>query len=49
MAQLLGAKELQSFVANQLRTYDYVYDTKADYFLFYLIQDLPSHSELMVI
>jgi hypothetical protein len=31
MAQLLGAKELHSFVANSLIIYDYAYDTKVDH------------------
>jgi hypothetical protein len=48
MAQLLGAKELQSFAAYLLRIYDYVYDTKVDLFLLYLMQDLLSHSKLMI-
>jgi hypothetical protein len=30
MAQLLGAKELHSFIAYSLIPYDYAYDTKED-------------------
>jgi hypothetical protein len=48
MAQLLGAKELQSFVAYLFLIYDYAYDTEVDLFLFYLIQDLLFHSKLLL-
>jgi hypothetical protein len=48
MAQLLGAKERQSFVTYSLKAYDYVYDTKVDYFFFYLTQDFLSHPKLML-
>jgi hypothetical protein len=48
MAQFLGAKELQSFVLYPLRTYDYVYDTEDDLFLFYLTQYFFSHSKLLI-
>jgi hypothetical protein len=44
MAHLLGAKELQPFVAYLLITYDYAYDTEVDLFFFYLAQDLLFHS-----
>jgi hypothetical protein len=47
MAQLLGAKELHSFVANPFIIYDYAYDTKVDHIVFYLPQDLLSHSKLI--
>jgi hypothetical protein len=30
MAKLLGAKELQSFVANSIIIYDYAYETEDD-------------------
>jgi hypothetical protein len=30
MAQLLGAKELQSFVANSMQIYDYAYASEVD-------------------
>jgi hypothetical protein len=30
MAHLLGAKELQSFVANPFTIYDYTFDTEVD-------------------
>jgi hypothetical protein len=46
MAQLSGAKELQSFVANPFLIYDYAYDTEVDLFFFYLAQDLSFHSKL---
>jgi hypothetical protein len=48
MAHLLGAKELQSFVAYSFRIYDYAYDTEEDLFLFYLSQDILFHSQLML-
>jgi hypothetical protein len=48
MTQLLGAKELQFFVAYSFIIYDYVFDTKVDLFIFDIIQDLPSHSKLML-
>jgi hypothetical protein len=48
VTQLLGAKELHSFVAISLRIYDYAYDTKVDHFLFYLTHNLLSHYKLML-
>jgi hypothetical protein len=48
MAQFLGAKERQSFIAYLLLIYDYSYDTEVDLFLFYLIQDLLFHSKLLL-
>jgi hypothetical protein len=46
MAQLLGAKELQSLVAYSFIPYDYANDTEVDLFFFYLTQDLSFHSKL---
>jgi hypothetical protein len=48
MAQLFGTNELQSFVAYMLRVYVYAYDTEADLFFYYLMQDLLFHSKLMI-
>jgi hypothetical protein len=47
MAQWLGAKELQSFVAYSLKFYYYADDTKVDHFVFYLAQNIIFHSKLM--
>jgi hypothetical protein len=41
--QLFGAKELQSFVANLPRIYDYAYETKDDRFCCYLTYDIILH------
>jgi hypothetical protein len=43
MAHLLGAKELQSFVAYSLRSYDYAYDTEVDILIADRFQDLLVH------
>jgi hypothetical protein len=49
MAQLLGAKELQPFVAYSLKIYDYAYDTEKDHPIFcYLTQDVLVHSKLIL-
>jgi hypothetical protein len=47
MANLLGAKELQSFVVNPLRNYDYAYDTQVDIWFANLFQDHLVHYLLM--
>jgi hypothetical protein len=47
MAHLLGAKELQSFVASLFEIYDYAYYTEADRFFCYLAQNILSHPKLM--
>jgi hypothetical protein len=43
MAQLLGAKELHSFVAYSLKIYDYARDTQADILSADHCQDLLVH------
>jgi hypothetical protein len=43
MAQLLGANDLHSFVANPSIIYYYAYDTEVDNFFFYLMRDIHSH------
>jgi hypothetical protein len=43
MAQLLGAKELHSFVANLLIIYDYVYDTEVDIWTAGRFLEYPVH------
>jgi hypothetical protein len=48
MAQLLGAKELHSFITYLLRSYDYADYTQVDRSFFYLIQDVLSHPKLML-
>jgi hypothetical protein len=48
MAQLLEAKELQSFVAYSLRVYDYANDTKVDLWFTDRFQDLLVHYLLMI-
>jgi hypothetical protein len=48
MAQILGAKERQSFIAYSLIIYDYSYGTEIDIFSFYLIQDLIFHYKLLL-
>jgi hypothetical protein len=40
MAQLVGAKELHSFVVNPLGIYDYAYDTEVDILTANRFQDL---------
>jgi hypothetical protein len=47
MAQLLGAKELHSFVVYLLRAYDYVYDTEVDLWSSDRYRDLLVHYLLM--
>jgi hypothetical protein len=47
MAQLLGEKEPQTFVAYSLRNYDYAYGTKVDILLVGRFQDNPVHYLLM--
>jgi hypothetical protein len=48
MAQLLGAKELHSFVAYSLIIYDDAYDTKVDILFADLFQNLLVHYLLMI-
>jgi hypothetical protein len=48
MAHLLGAKELQFFVANPFIIYDYVYDTEVDICSADHFQDLLVHYLLMI-
>jgi hypothetical protein len=43
MAQLLGAKELQSFVPYSFKIYDYAYDTEVDIWTADLCQDHIVH------
>jgi hypothetical protein len=47
MAQISGAKELHSFVANPLRVYDYSNDTEVDLLFSDRCQDLLAHCLLM--
>jgi hypothetical protein len=48
MAQLLGAKELQSFVAYSLIIYDYSYDTEVDIWTVDRFQDFLVHYMLKI-
>jgi hypothetical protein len=48
MAQLLRAKERQSFVAYSFLIYDYAYDTEVDLFIFCMDQDNLFHSKFML-
>jgi hypothetical protein len=47
MAQLLGAKELHSFVAYSLVPYDYAYDTEVDNLFADRFQDNLVHYQLI--
>jgi hypothetical protein len=48
MAQVSGAKEPHSFVANPLLIYDYAYDTEVDLIFFFLNKGNFFHSKLML-
>jgi hypothetical protein len=48
MAQLLGAKELQSFIVQLFGIYDYANDTELDLFIWDSAQDNLFHYKFML-